>query len=548
MGDLLQYDVIVIGGGVTGAGIARDAAMRGLKTILLEKKDFSSGATGACVGMVAGPVGLPVEKEFNEWNVQEAQILKKIAKPLMHVVPFLTPVFSEDEAVGQYKFLRMYYEIAKKYGEREPMFISKEHALKLEPRLNKEIYGATYHEEYAIDVFRLVIENLLSAKQYGAEVLNYHEVIKIIKERDEVKGVIAKDVMTGNKKEIYGRFVVNAAGPWASKIAELADAEVKMRPTKGTILILDRRISNIGLQMLGIDMSFKELVPHENTTLIGPTADDYFGDPDNLEITKTEIELILESLSRLMPSLRENRIIRAMTGLRPLLYKWGKPAPKVPRIFKVFDHEKTEGITGFISVVGGNMTIYRLMAEKTVDLIMEKFGREGKCRTHLEPLPVYNKEVDISDLSKKYNLPEIVVKNMYTRHGSKIEQILELLVKNETYKSIICICEPVIEAEVRYSIANEWVKTIDDIRRRTRIGVGPCQANFCALKVITILSEMQNMTVPDARDELLAFLNERWKGKRPILGGTQLSQEELNQAIYTGLGFRSPKALRGATK
>jgi len=118
-GDILrEYDVIVIGGGVTGAGIARDAAMRGFKTLILERKDFSSGATGACMGMVAGPVGLPVEREFNEWNVQEAQVLKQIAAPLMHTVPFLTPVFSETEAVNQYKFLQLYYEIAKKYGER----------------------------------------------------------------------------------------------------------------------------------------------------------------------------------------------------------------------------------------------------------------------------------------------------------------------------------------------------------------------------------------------------------------------------------------------
>ncbi|MGQ4915148.1 MAG: FAD-dependent oxidoreductase [Candidatus Asgardarchaeia archaeon] len=534
-----EYDVIVIGGGVTGAGIARDAAMRGFKTLILERKDFSSGATGACMGMIAGPVGLPVEREFNEWNVQEAQVLKQIAAPLMHTVPFLTPVFSETEAVNQYKFLQLYYEIAKKYGEREPVFLSREHALKLEPRLNKEIYGATYHEEYAIDVFRLVIENLLSAKNYGADVYNYHEVTRILKKNGQVYGVVAKDLLTGNEKEFYGKIVVNATGPWAPKIAELADVEVKMRPTKGVILILERRITNVGLQMLGIDMTFKELVPHENTTLIGPTSDDYFGDPDELTITRTEIELILESLSRLLPSLREHRIIRGMAGLRPLLYKWGKPAAKVPRDFKVFDHEEQDDVGGFISVVGGNMTIYRLMAEKTVDLIAKLLDKDVKCRTHLEPLPVNEKPVNISELSQKYNIPEIIVRNMYTRQGSKIEKILSMIEENESYKSIICTCEPVITAEVIYSLEHEWVNTVDDLRRRTRIGVGPCQGSFCTHKVIALLAKRKGWGPLKAQQEMLAFLNERWKGKYPILSKTQIPQEELTQAIYVGLGLRS---------
>jgi len=530
---LKKYDLIVIGGGITGAGIARDASMRGFKTLLIERKDFASGATGACMGMIGGPVGVPKELDFTRMNCSENAILRRIAKSLMHIVPFLTPVFSESEAENQNKFFEIYYEIAKEYGEKKPMFIRREQALEIEPRLNKEIVGAFYHEEWSIDVFRLTIANVISASEHGADILNYNEVIKILRDGERVIGVRVRDVLTGVEKEFFGDVIVNATGAWAPKLAELAGVSLKMRPTKGVILILDRRISNVGIQTMGMDLTFKEIVPHENTTLIGPTNDDYFGDIDNIPITETDVELIITGLERVFPAIRQMRYIRAMAGLRPLLFHWGVPAAKVSRRFEIIDHSK-DGAEGFISVVGGNMTIYRLMAEKTVDYISELFGKETECKAHVELLPTEPAPENIQKLADKYKVSAVTVKNLVMRHGRKAIDILDLTIEDPSLKNTICVCEPVIEAEIRYVIKHEWVRTIDDIRRRTRLGMGPCQGTFCTYKAAGILMEELNLDAESAQKQMKEFIQERWKGKRPILRSLQLPEEEIAQAFYIG--------------
>lgn len=533
-----KYDIIVIGGGVTGAGIARDAAMRGFKTLIIDKKDFAAGSTGTSMGMVGGPVEVPRELEFTRMNCEESVILRRISRSIMQIVPFLTPVFSEKEAENQVKFMDIYYSVAKDYGEKKPMFIKKEHALKIEPRLSKEIVGATYHEEWAIDVFRLTLNNVLSAVQHDADALNHTEVIKILKKGDKVVGVRTRDTLNGVEKEFYGEIIVNATGAWAPKIAELAGAELRMRPTKGVILILDRRISNVGVQTLGLDFMFKEIVPHENTTLVGPTYSDYFEDPDKVQVTETDIELILTSLERVFPTIRKFRYIRAMAGLRPLLFHWGAPANKVSRRFEVIDHSK-DGVDNLITVVGGNLTIYRLMAEKAVDYISKLFGKDTECHTHIEPLPTEPMPTDAQKLADEYKISAVTVKSLIARQGKNVEIILSMMREKPELKTAVCICEPVTEAEIRYAIRNEWARTIDDLRRRTRLGMGPCQGTFCGYKAAAILMEELNLSVERVEEEMKRFIQNRWKGRRYVLNTLQLPEEELAQTFYIGYtGFR----------
>jgi len=233
-------------------------------------------------------------------------------------------------------------------------YLSKEDALKLEPNLNKDaFFGAFYTEEWGVDVFRLVVETALSAKEHGAEIRTYTKVIDVLREGDEVVGVKVRDVFSGRVEGIRASMVVNAAGVWAPIIARMAGVEYRLRPTKGVHVLLDRRIMNFGIIAEAIDGHYLVLLPHENTMMLGDTDDDYFGDPDDVKPTFDEVEYLLRSMERFVPKIRDARVIRAMAGLRPLLYRWGAPESDITRRDEIVDHEERDRLKGFITIGGG---------------------------------------------------------------------------------------------------------------------------------------------------------------------------------------------------
>lgn len=174
----------------------------------------------------------------------------------------------------------------------------------------------------------------------------------------------------------------------------------------------------------------------------------------------------------------------------------------------------------------------RHMAEAVTDTVCAKLGIEAECRTHLEPLPGNEEDVDVLALAEEYDVSQHAVERMRARRGTETEDILALTREHPSWKSTICTCEPVIEAEVRYSIRNEFPETINDLRRRLRVGTGPCQGTFCTFKVAAILAEERELDTSTTHLELVDYLSERWKGKRPPLRGEQLAQEEVVQALY----------------
>lgn len=530
------FDVIIIGGGITGAAIARDAAMRNLKVLLLEKQDFGSGASGTCMGMMGGPVGIPNDLDFAEMNAQEVHILKKIATPFIDSRPFLSLVFSEEDYEQQKKSFDIFSNIITRHGEKKPIFIDKNDVLKIDPRFTDYIYGAFYFTEYELDVFRLIISNLLSARKYGAKLLNYKEVVSINVKKEKNLSITVRDSLSGKISTYYGKIIINATGAWAPKIADLLGISIKMRPTKGTIIIADGHVSNIGFQFIGLDANFKEVTLHRNTSLLGPTYDDYFDDPESLEVTETEINLILESVRQVLPSIVNERLLRAMTGLRPLPYAWGMPPSKVPRPIKIIDHEK-HGADGFITVIGGNFTIHRLMAEQAVDYIMNKLNKKKiSCKTHIVPLLKFVSQPKFEKYHRKYKLPKAVIEPLYHRHPENFEKILESTIIDKSGRNLICTCESIIKAEIDYIIKNEWIRVLNDLRRRTRIGFGPCQGTFCIHKAIFSLYEnAKNYTQKELMMQLRDFLEKRWHGIHPVLEPNQLSMHELGLSIFNNL-------------
>lgn len=532
------YDVAIIGGGINGTGIARDCALRGLSVILFEKNDLASGATGACTGMIHGGARyLLNDVHTTHMSCLDSGYIQKIAPHLLFRIPFLTPILQQDTLPGIYtELLETFFEAYDKFA---PLKNSKPHTRltkaelqALEPGITDEAVGAVTFDEYGIDTFRLAAENAVSASEHGAVIRNHTSVEQLVIENNVVKGVRVRDVFTGQTQDVRARIVMNAAGAWLPGVAQLAGTTVKIRPGKGIHLILDRRVANYGIVIKAIDGRQVFMMPHDNTFIIGTTDDDYYGDLNNLWATHDEIEYLLQAAEHYFPKIREYRIMRVMVGIRPTLYAWGKNEDNLYREHRIFDHGQEDGIQGFLTIAGGKLASYRLMSEEATDIICKKLGSTAVCSTHTQPLPGGGFLPDVNTLAQQYGLDPFVVARIAYRHGAKTEEILKLTVENPSNANLVCECEPVIEAEIRYAIRNEWAKTIPDLRRRTRLGTGSCQGRRCTVRAAYILGEELGLGTDGIKATIEGFIKERWKGKAPILADRQLAEEEINLATY----------------
>ncbi len=526
-----DYDVIIIGGGSTGTAVARDCAMRGLRTLLLERDDIASATVGTCAGMISSGLKYMEEPEIVDMCSAEVVHLNRIARHIIAKNPILTPMLQMSDLSTGGNFAEEYSKRAAERDVPPVLFLTPEDSLEIEPMLNPEIIASMYFEEFFIDPFRLCLLQALDARQRGADVKTYCEVTEILVADGKIQGVKVFDRTTGEVTSFTSAIVVNAAGPWAHKIAALAEVPLELRLNKGAHVILDRRVVNVGVVTKAVDGRMIYLFPHENTVLLGTTALDTWEDPDTLTTSYDEIEYLLKSIEWVVPSIRDARIIRTMEGVRPLIADWKVPEDDVTRGYEIVDHG-TDGVSGLLSFTGGKLVMCRQMAEDVTDMVCQKLGIETDCRTHKEPLPGNEGDVDVLALAEKYGVSQHTVERMRARRGTETEEVLELTRGHPSWKSTICTCEPVIEAELRYSIRNEFPQTINDLRRRLRVGTGPCQGTFCTFKVAGILAEENDLDAPIAYLEILNYLAERWKGKRPPMRGEQLAQEELVQGVY----------------
>lgn len=532
-----SYDVVVIGGGSTGVSVARDCAMRGFKTILFERGDLASGATGACAGMISGGTKYVLqEPEFSEMCTMEVINLSRIAGHIVFRTPIITAILTEEELRLKASFVEKYGALTEKRQASPVLVLTPQEARSLEPKLSPNIILAAYFDEMFIDPFRLTILTALSAKQHGAEIRTYTEVTDILHRDGEVYGVTVKDKLTGKEDEVRGKIVVNAAGAWVPEISRMVGVKQTLRLNKGTHVVFDRRITRFGIICQALDGRTVYLFPHETGSILGTTAIDIFTSPDEAEATYDEVEYLISSMEMAVPSVRKSRIVRVMCGVRPLIAQWWIPEGDVTRNFRVIDHEERDGIRGLVSVEGGKLVVCRAMAEKITDLICEKLGREAECRTHLEPLPGAEGRVNVEELASMHQISPHTAGRLVSRQGTLAQAILSEANNKRSLLSSVCLCEAVTEAELRYVIRNEWGLTLDALRRRTRMGMGPCQGFSCGFKAMAVLAEERGMEAGEAFKELEDFLTERWKGHSVILRGSQLSEYEVTQAAYACVG------------
>lgn len=511
--------------------MARDCAMRGMSTLLLERDDIASGTAGTSAGMISSGFKYYSEPEVMDICSHEVMHLRHIARHIAAKLPILFPIMDLGELGSARGGMMEYEKRVKERGVPPFLILTPEDSRMIEPMLHPDIIASGYIEEFFIDPFRLCILQAKDAQGHGADIRTYCEVLEINRANGRVEGVTYFNRLTGTVETAKCKVLVNAGGPWADRIAKQAGLDFELRLNKGAHIILDRRVVNVGISTRAVDRRWAYMFPHENTTLIGTTALDTWEDPDQLTTTQDEIEYLLKSLEFVIPSIRDARIIRTMEGVRPMAPIWKVPEDEVTRGYEIVDHEK-DGIDGFLSFIGGKLVMCRHMAESVTDMVAKKLGNTSPCRTHLEPLPGNEDDIDVLSIANEFGISQHAIERLRARRGTEIGEILKLTNDHPSWKSNVCTCEPVIEAELRYAIRNEFPQTLNDLRRRVRLGTGPCQGTFCTYKAASIMAEEMELNGRQFQNDIMDFLSERWKGKRPPIRGIALAQEELVQGIY----------------
>ncbi|ANI29640.1 glycerol-3-phosphate dehydrogenase [Yersinia entomophaga] len=524
-----ETDVIIIGGGATGAGIARDCARRGLGCILLERHDIATGATGRNHGLLhSGARYAVTDGESAKECIEENRILKRIARHCIEPTNGLFITLPEDSLEYQQQFITRCQLAGIDAEAIDPAL-----ALRMEPAANPAMIGAVKVPDGTVDPFRLTAANMLDAREHGANVLTYHEVIGLIRQGDRVTGVSVFDHKNQRQYKIHARIVVNAAGIWGQHIAEYADLRVRMFPAKGALLILGHRINNMVINRCRKPADADILVPGDTISLIGTTSTHIDYDQiDNMIVTPQEVDILIREGSKLSPKLAATRILRAYAGVRPLVASDDDPSGRnVSRGIVLLDHASRDGLEGFITITGGKLMTYRLMAEWATDKVCEKLGHQASCTTAQEPLPGSRQSAE-QTLRKVVSLPASIRGSAVYRHGDRATQLLD---GNRLDNSLVCECEAVTAGEVRYAVESLTVNNLLDLRRRTRVGMGTCQGELCACRAAGLLNRFNVTTPQQSREQLTQFLNERWKGVRPIAWGDALRESEFTSWVYQGL-------------
>lgn len=331
-----ESDVIIIGGGATGAGIARDCALRGLRVTLLERHDIATGATGRNHGLLhSGARYAVTDEESARECISENRILRHIARHCVEASDGLFITLPEDDLTFQQTFIHACTAAGIRAEAIDPRV-----AQQMEPHINPQLIGAVKVPDGTVDPFRLTAANMLDAREHGAVILTGHEVTGLIRTGNVVSGVQVRHASSGETRALYAPVVVNAAGIWGQHIAEYADLSVKMFPAKGSLLILDRRINQHVINRCRKPSDADILVPGDTISLIGTTSTHIdYRDIDSHRVTAAEVDTLLREGEKLAPIMAKTRILRAYAGVKPLVASDDDPTGRnVSRGIVLLDH------------------------------------------------------------------------------------------------------------------------------------------------------------------------------------------------------------------
>ena len=527
------HDVCVIGGGVTGAGIARDLSLRGLSVLLLEKGDWGAGTTGSSSWMIhGGPRYLEFDWDTTRLSCLDAGHIVSIAKNMVYRVVFIIPVLPHDRNnVERMETAMEVYDRFQPLKKAHPhVRLTAEEARQVEPGLSSDIVAAVTMEEWGVDPHRLVFANVQDAIAHGARALNHTRVVELLRDGGAVIGVRYR-AADGAMSEARAKVVVNAAGPWAPEVARMAGGTVHLRPAKGIHIVYPHRISNFSISCESIDGRDLLMVSHAGFTLLGTTDDDFYGDLDAVDVFHDEVDYLLQAFERVFPSIRSYRPVRTTTGVRPTLFKWRRYEDQLSRRYEVIDHAP-EGAGGFVTIAGGKLSMYRVMAEETSDVVCAKLGHQAPCVTATQPLP--GNEADLepaSELARRHGIPALAAMKLQRRQGTRADDVL----KGGRPGRMLCRCEPITEAELMHAVRHEHVRSLADAFRRVGLAAGPCAGAACVMRGAEVIGQELGWSASQRFEAVREFVRGAWLGRAPVLGHSGWAQEELAQGAFRGL-------------
>jgi glycerol-3-phosphate dehydrogenase len=508
---MISTEILVIGGGSTGLGVVRDAALRGFRAVLVEKGDLANGTTGRFHGLLHSGGRYVVKDPVSAKEcIAENRVLRRIAADCIEDTGGLfVAVPGDDPAYGD-EFMRGCQAAGVPAEEITPA-----EALRREPRLNPKISRAFIVPDAAMDSFKTLWANARDAQAHGAQILTYHRVQRLLINGQAVAGAVVQDIRTGEEQEINADFTVNAAGAWAGQIAALAGLKVSVLAGKGIMIAMNHRLVQMCVNRLKRPADGDILVPIRTVCVIG-TTDVRVSDPDEYEIEPREVQFLLDEGEKLVPGFRQARALRVWAGVRPLY----QPAEQgdvtdtrdVSRTYTLLDHPTRDGVQNFVTITGGKFTTYRAMAEVAMDSVCRHLGTQRPATTASTPLP---------DSQEGH----------YYWLGARLAQREENLHQDQS----ICECELISRSRLESAFQQRGTTSLDDMRRQLRLGMGPCQGGFCIYRAAGVLHEVKAHSAAVADAAVCNFLQERWKGVAPLLWGDQLRQARLDDWIFQGL-------------
>ncbi len=577
-----KYDVIIVGGGATGTCMARDCALRGLKTLLIDREELCDGASGRNHGLLHSGARYAVnDPESARECIVENLILKRIASNCVEDTGGLFISLPEDGLDYQALLVQKCVEAGI-----DARIITPKKALSLAPAINPNIIGAVKVPDASVNPFLLSDVHALDAVRHGADIIKFKAVTSFLKDGDSVVGVKT------DKEEYYASQVVIASGIWSAKLAEMAGAHIEMYPSKGALLVFGHRVTNLVINRCRKPSNADILVPEAVVSVFGTTSDKVpFEECDNMRVTREEVDFLLKEGVKMLPSLASTRIIRAYAGVRPLILEDSKSSLQADgrsasRGIVLLDHEVRDGVPGLITITGGKLTTARLMAEKATDLVCKKLGIDAECTTAEIPLPgsylkrrsfgaflsglgakktsciaslpVIEVEKTVSGIEKTVSGVEKTSSEAKSSCAKPLCSVAQKLCSKETIPytgiaalgrhgsetlkmdftgegaEIVCECEQVTSAEISYCVKEFGVRNLNDLRRHTRIGMGTCQGSHCIQRAAELLAI--ELGTPEKAEEFMKdYLQERWKGMTPVMWGETLREAEFMRSKYSAL-------------
>lgn len=493
-----QYDLAIVGGGIIGAGIARDAARRGIRCVLIEKSDFGSGTTAGSTRLIHGGLRYLEMLDFGlvRMDLRERETLLRIAPHLVKPLQFHLPYFGSSWFYRSKMRIGLWLYDLLSYDKSLPNrgIRDRGEVLQREPAMRPDgLAGAsTFYDAQVNLPERLCLENVLDAARHGAVIARGAEVTGVLREGKRVAGVTVR-YENGQHEDVRARLVLNASGPWLNEVAGRIEEGVapRIRTTKGIHLATEPLNREAWVLFSPVDQRLFFAIPWMGLTWIGTTDTDYRGDPGHAAATPEDVEYLLRSTEYYFPGIREQRVCYTNAGVRALVMQGGKES-SVSRSHRLADGER-EGTPGLISVLGGKITGYRAIAEEATDLVARKLGVARRADTAQAALPggaVLPSEQEWQAAVRASGVPAASAAYLREFYGSRAMDVLAIAAEDPVMARPLDDDHPEVRAQIRLAVREEFCQHLDDfLVRRTGLAFSPDQGNKAAAAAATVLAE-----------------------------------------------------------